>query len=75
MSLFLLFILKAAIIHIFTGTCIYSCPVSTYLICKGIESVKMRFVRLKNKNVLQDELEGRKKEQIPDLGICPSAKN
>jgi len=29
---------------------------------------------LKNKNVLQDELEGRKKEQIPDLGICPSMK-
>ena len=42
MSLFLLFILKAAIIHIFTGICIYSCPVSTYLICKGIESVKTR---------------------------------
>ena len=42
MSLFLLFILKAAIIHIFTGTCIYSCPVNTYLICKGIESDKTR---------------------------------
>ena len=42
MSLFLLFILKVAIIHAFTGTCIYSWPVSTYLICKRIESVKTR---------------------------------
>lgn len=29
---------------------------------------------MKNKNVLQDELEGQKKEQIPDLVICPFAK-
>lgn len=42
MSLFLLFILKASIIHTFTGTCIYSWLVSAYLICKGIESDKAR---------------------------------
>ena len=42
MSLFLLFILKASIINTFTGTCVYSWPVSMYLICKGIGSDEVR---------------------------------
>ena len=65
MSLFLLFILKASIIHTFTRTCIYSWSVSAYLDCKGIESDKTSISHLTSENGLQDELEGQKRSRSP----------
>ena len=88
MSLFLLFILNfytefsyrlSVIYPLFTslpGTCIYSWPVSTYLLCKGIESNETRVSPSEEQKWLIGRIRRRKRAdpKFRNLPICEKTK-